>query len=135
MKDELLKVLEHSKNYTIAMAKAMPAQDFKHQILDGHWKFNELINHIAYSIIWWDAESISKKGLAWDPPQPADTKDGMLAYVNEAYSTLKSSLENTEITDDIVRGFNEVIDHTTHHRGQAVFFLRSKGIVPPEYVY
>ena len=135
MKDELLKVLEHSKNYTLAMADAMPAEDFEHQILDDHWKFNELINHIAYGIIWWDAESIRKKELGWDPPQAADTKDGVLAYVSEAYGTLKNSLENTEITDSIVRGFNEAMDHTTHHRGQAVFFLRSKGIVPPEYGY
>ncbi|WP_422082166.1 hypothetical protein [Ulvibacterium sp.] len=49
--EELIKVLENSRTYTLAMAEAMPEETFDHQIVKDHWKFNDLINHIAYSIV------------------------------------------------------------------------------------
>jgi uncharacterized damage-inducible protein DinB len=43
---------------------------------------------------------------------------------------------NTQkLTDKAVQGFHATIDHITHHRGQAVIYLRSNGITPPEYTY
>jgi uncharacterized damage-inducible protein DinB len=34
---------------------------------------------------------------------------------------------------EVLNGMMLALDHTTHHRGQAIVYLRLNGITPPEY--
>jgi hypothetical protein len=39
------------------------------------------------------------------------------------------------LNEEAIRGFYATLDHVTHHRAQAVTYLRCNGITPPDYVY
>jgi uncharacterized damage-inducible protein DinB len=135
MKEKLLTVLENSRNYTIAVADAMPEDAYNTQLVKESWKYNDLLIHIAYGIRWWDSNFIMNIKTDWEPPKTPGTKKAVLTYINESYDTLKKTLENNKISDEVIYGFNATIDHITHHRAQAVLFLRNHNITPPEYIY
>jgi uncharacterized damage-inducible protein DinB len=135
MKDQLLSTLENSRLYTLAVAEAMPEKFYDSKPTDSVWTFKELLHHIAYGIEWWNDNNIKKTKADWNPPKTEKDKIHVVNYLNRAYDTLKSTVENIEINDGSVLGFASTIDHVTHHRGQAVTYLRLKGITAPEYTF
>jgi hypothetical protein len=44
-------------------------------------------------------------------------------------------MKEQTLDEKSVYGAYATLDHITHHRGQAVLYLRTHGIEPPEYVY
>ena len=135
MKEKLFDILENSRNYTIAVADAMPVKGYNTKLIKESWKFDDLLIHIGYGILWWDSNFIKNTSTDWEPPETPDTKKAVLEYIDESYDTLKRTLENSKISDDVIYGFNATIDHITHHRAQAILFLRHNSITPPEYTY
>lgn len=135
MKEKFLTILENSRNYTLAVANAMPEKEFGSKIVKESWEFGDLLNHIAFGIEWWDSNVIKKIETEWNPPKTPDTKKELLKYIDKSFDILKDTLEKSKMTDDDIFGFNSTFDHITHHRGQAVLFLRQHNITPPEYVY
>jgi uncharacterized damage-inducible protein DinB len=135
MKDHFANTIENSKNYTVAVAKAMPESGYAFKPVDLVWNFGELMNHIAYGIEWWTNNYIKKEETPWSPPEAKQTKKETIAGLEHAYQFLKNSLNGTPITEEKINGFHATLDHITHHRGQATTYLRFKGIVPPEYTY
>ena len=132
---ELLSTLENSRNYTLAVAEAMPESSYDFKPEGGGWNFKELMHHIAYGIYWWQENYIKGNEIGWDQPPLKKMKQEILNELNAAYSSLKATVGNQKLSGDAVKGFHATIDHTTHHRGQAVVYLRCKGITPPEYTY
>ncbi|SFF02137.1 Uncharacterized damage-inducible protein DinB (forms a four-helix bundle) [Chitinophaga sp. CF118] len=135
MKEKLLATLDNSKNYTIAVATAMPDDRFKDKLINTSWSFNELLSHIAYGISWWERNYIEKVQTDWDPFPAASSKALALSQLNHSFDSLKDTLQKLALNDDVMYGFKATLDHITHHRGQAVLFLRNLGITPPEYTY
>ena len=82
-----------------------------------------------------NANNIEKVKIDWNPPVTEKNKPSVLKYLDRAYDTLKTTVEKASINDTTILGFSSTIDHITHHRGQAVTYLRCKGINPPEYSY
>jgi len=56
-----------------------------------------------------------------------------MAYLNQAYDSLKETLTTETLNDDRVNGFHSALDHITHHRAQCIVYLRINGITAPEY--
>jgi len=135
MKDLLLTTLENSRGYTLAVAEAMPENFYDFRPAETVWSFKELLHHVAYGIEWWNSNNIKKVKADWNPPLTVKNKAGVLKYLNQAYDTLKATVEKAHINDTTILGFSSTIDHITHHRGQAVTYLRCKGITAPEYSY
>jgi len=135
MKEQLLDTLKNSRNYTLSVAEAMPHESFDFKPSAEVWSFGELMDHIAYSITWWTENYINGNEITWNPPPEKDSKDDIIVYLKNTYDSLKSTIESQEIAGNAVHGFHATIDHITHHRGQAVTYLRCKGITPPEYIY
>jgi uncharacterized damage-inducible protein DinB len=135
MKEQLLTTLESSQNYTLAVAEAMPESAYNFKPAGGGWNFRELMHHIAYGIQWWEENHIKGNEVPWDQPPAKNSKQEIINYLNTAYSSVKNTLGKRKLTDDAVNGFHATIDHTTHHRGQAVVYLRCNGITPPDYTY
>jgi len=135
MKEQLSATLENSKTYTIAVAEGMPEKEYNFKPAGAGWNFGELLHHIAYGIQWWEDNFIKGKKLEWDQPPPKADKKEVIAYLKKAYASLKDTVSEGKLTDEAVKGFHATIDHITHHRGQAVLYLRCKGITPPDYVY
>lgn len=135
MNEQLLSTLENSKNYTLAVADAMPANEYASKPVKDIWSFGELMNHIAYGIEWWEANFIKGKKTDWNPPVVKNDKDACIKNLTQAYEALKVTISVVKPDENVVNGFHSTLDHITHHRGQATLHLRGQGIVPPEYVY
>lgn len=135
MKEQLLATLETSRNYTIAVAEAMPDSGYTARPADGIWNFGELMQHIAYGIRWWEDNYIRGNSTEWDPPMAKGSRKDVLADLESAYAALGKTISSTNLDDEKVKGFHSTLDHITHHRGQAVIYLRYKGITPPAYTY
>lgn len=135
MKDQLLSTLENSRNYTLAVAEAMPESSYTFKPQDSGWNFSELMHHIAYGISWWEENYIKGNEIAWDQPALISNKQTIIANLNAAYDSLKNTLAKNRPSDNVLQGFYSTTDHITHHRGQAVIYLRCNGINPPEYKY
>lgn len=135
MKEQLLAVLENSKSYTLSVANKMPGNAYNFKPTDAVWNFKELMHHIAYGIHWWQENHIKGVETAWQPPDVIGEKKQAITKLEEAYTSLKNTISSMQLTDEAVKGFHATIDHITHHRGQAVVYLRCNGITPPEYAY
>jgi uncharacterized damage-inducible protein DinB len=135
MKAHLLSVLENSRNYTLAVAESMPENLYHSKPTEGIWNFGELLQHIAYGIKWWEENYIKAIQTEWNPPAVKNNKEQAIEKLELAYASLKDTLGKTTITDSVIKGFYSTTDHITHHRAQAVIYLRCKGIIAPEYVH
>jgi hypothetical protein len=135
MKNELLKLIENSKNYTLSVAQTMPEDMYSFKPTDDVWDFNELLQHIAYGISWWEENYIKMNRIDWSPAVLNVGKQDIIKNITEAYDSLKKTVEVMKLSDIALKGFYATLDHITHHRGQAILYLRCKGMVPPEYSY
>jgi len=136
MKKQLLETLERAKDYTLAVAEAMPETDYTFKPTGASWNFVELLNHIGYGIAWWKANYILQQEDEWQPPISKRGKEETIRYLQQAFLHLEKTCISLPLTDEMeIQGFHATLDHVTHHRGQAVTYLRCNGITPPEYMY
>lgn len=135
MKEQLLSTIANSRNYTLQVAEAMPEKGFHFKPAGAGWNFGELLNHIAYGIQWWQDNYITGNKTDWNPPPAKNKKQEIISYLTQAYDDLQKTIKKESLTEQAVNGVHATIDHITHHRGQAVIYLRTNGVEPPEYVY
>ncbi len=135
MKKILLETIGKSMGYTLAVAEIMPAEFYNSRLTKDNWNFAEMLSHIAYGITWWQETMVEGKKAAWAPPAAATSKQAVIMHMKEAFNALSETVSGMEVNDDVTYGCFATLDHITHHRGQAVLFLRNKGLTPPEYVF
>jgi uncharacterized damage-inducible protein DinB len=135
MKEQLLKTLETSRAYTLRVAESMPEDSYAYKPVGASWTYHKLIHHIAYGIEWWTSNCVLGKELAWNPGTIPSSKKDITTLLNNAYDNLRTAIDESSPTAQEIQGFHSAVDHITHHRGQAVLYLRCKGIDPPEYSY
>ena len=135
MKTELLNTLEKSRNYTLAVAEAMPSNFYGFKPTESIWSFNQLMNHIAYGIQWWEDNYIKKTESAWNPPSDKVTKEETIKFLQECFDSLKRTIDTEKISEESMKGLWATLDHVTHHRGQAIIHLRLVGMTVPEYTF
>ena len=63
------------------------------------------------------------------------SKKEVIAYLQKNYEDLQKTITGGTINEDFIKGFQATIDHITHHRGQAIVYLRCNGIPAPEYCF
>jgi uncharacterized damage-inducible protein DinB len=154
VKDALAKHWKTSGEFTIAVANAMPAEDYSFRPNPEEMSFGELIAHIAAvnenacSI----ASALPKPAL---PPKLIDwskattkvdvSKDTAIPFLEESFDFCNKAVAamTPERMDTVVgpparnlTGYEWLFayfTHTAHHRGQAEVYLRTKGIKPPDY--
>ncbi|WP_449437687.1 DinB family protein [Pedobacter steynii] len=68
MRKQLLETLEKARDYTLAVADAMPASDYTFKPDGAGWNFMELLNHIGYGISWWKDNLLLGNETEWLPP-------------------------------------------------------------------
>lgn len=134
MNDQLLKTLQTSRAYTLRVAEAMPDNLMTVKPAGAGWNYLELLHHIAYGIEWWAANYIRDEQTPWEPGSP-HSKAGVLDTLANNYDNVQQLIDRPLLTDRAIHGFYATMDHITHHRGQAVLYLRMNGIEPPEYTY
>lgn len=144
--DEFMLKWENSKQFTIDVLNKMPDSGMDYKTDPEAMSFKEQIHHIASSI-----EGISKgflkgkdSGITFD--LNTASKADLAQYVAQCYdygtATMKalSAAEMGEVQE--VFGTNAsrrqvmalLMDHSTHHRGAAIAYLRAVGVTPPAFV-
>ena len=135
MKEFLLTTLENSKTYTLAVAEAMPEKNYSFKPTAPVWSFLEQLHHIGYGISLWQDNYIQGVKTDWSPTAVSKEKKEAIDYLNKNYDSLKQLITKGEVNENFIKGFQATIDHITHHRGQAIIYLRCNGIDAPEYVF
>ena len=145
-KEEYLIKWANGKQFTLDVLAKMPDSGMDYKTDPGAMSFKEQIHHIANAIV-----GISQgflKGAADAPTIDLATasRAQLAEYVAKSYdygaATIKAlstadEAEKIEVFGNNVsrrQVENLLIDHSTHHRGAAIAYLRANHVEPPAFV-
>jgi hypothetical protein len=154
VKEALVKHWRVTGDFTIAVAKLMPADQYSFRPVPEELSFSQLMVQIA-------GANLSACSNASGMPRPAipaeisqalrdekkdSGKDQVLKFLADSFefcnqavaSMTPEKLDTVAGTTRKMTGFEwlwSYFTHTAHHRGQAEVYLRVKGIKPPDYVF
>jgi hypothetical protein len=155
VKDALVKHWQVTADFTIAVAKLMPAESYGFKPVPEELSFGQLIIQIA-------GANLSACANASGLPRPAVPakisqevrdekadvdKDSAIQFLGSTFDFCNKAVASMtpEKLNEVVGPANRKMTafewlwayftHTAHHRGQAEVYLRVKGIKPPDYVF
>jgi uncharacterized damage-inducible protein DinB len=153
-KDLFAKHWAKSKEFTLAVAEAMPAEQYSFRPNEVEMSFGQLMAHIATSnngafatVSGEKAPVAPEKIVAGRKDPAAIDKATAIKYLTESFDfclKLMSSLPESTLSAEQgpegrkMMGYERIwsyFTHTAHHRGQAEVYLRVKGIKPPAYTF
>ncbi|MFC5626457.1 DinB family protein [Algoriphagus winogradskyi] len=145
-KDEFMSKWQNSKQFTIDVLNKMPDSGMDYKTDPEAMSFKEQIHHIGNAIVG-ISQGFLKGG---DPGFTIDlataSKADLAAYVAKCYdygTTTMKALSDADAGEAIEVFGNKVtrrqvmallMDHSTHHRGSAIAYLRVQGAEPPAFV-
>lgn len=131
-------------NLSVAVAEAMPADQYSFKPHRESMNFGELMMHIASTNFAFCAGLKDSKAPA-DPSIAPTDKDAVLKFLGNSFSYCSEiipKLSDAQLSaahdspDGHLPGREVLLAmyiHVAHHRGQAEIYLRDKGIKPPPY--
>jgi len=154
LKDALVKHWKTSGEFTLAVAKLMPAEDYGFKPVPEELSFGQLMTQVAGANMNACSNASGMKrpaipekvALAVKESRTAD-KDDVIQFLSDSFDFCYQAVASMtpEKMDAVVgpenrkmTGFEwlwSYFTHTAHHRGQAEVYLRVKGIKPPQYVF
>lgn len=153
-KDALVNHWKVTGEFTLAVAKSMPADQYGFRPVPIEMSFGQLMVHIAVADL--NACALSsgmthpavppQLSAALNDPKIAIDKDAAVSFVSDTFDFCNKALASMdEVKLNAVAGGQRKMTgrewlwsyftHTAHHRGQAEVYLRLKGIKPPDYVF
>lgn len=139
-------LVEHwktSKAYTLAIAEQMPEDSYAFKPNPEQMSFGEQLNHLAGANAYFVALVTATKSPL---PKPANAeKATVLKMLNDSYDFVIKALASVteeqlhralKTPDGKMSGLEAILlamDHTAHHRGQCIVYLRVKNIKPADY--
>jgi uncharacterized damage-inducible protein DinB len=141
--DEYAKHFGALSQLSVAVAQAMPPEDYGFRPHSESMNFGELLSHIATTNYQFCAGL--KDSATPTLPTPSD-KEGVLKFLGASFEycsavipkLTEDQLSKTHSSPDGQLPGREILlamyIHVAHHRGQAEIYLRDKGIRPPMYV-
>ena len=127
---------------SVAVAQAMPADQFGFRPHPESMDFGQLMSHIATT----NYQFCAGLNDAQPPAMPSPTgKDAVVKFLSDSFEYCSSVIPN--LTEEQLNAAHNSPDghlpsrevllamyiHVAHHRGQAEIYLRDKGIRPPSY--
>ncbi|GMQ28750.1 DinB family protein [Algoriphagus confluentis] len=145
-KEEFLSKWNNSKQFTLDVLAKMPDSGMDYKTDPGAMSFKEQIHHIGTAIV-----GISQgflKGGAETPSLDVNTatRAQLADFVAKAYDYGAAAVQGLSAADEAekIEVFGNMvsrrqveallIDHSTHHRGSAIAYLRANGVEPPAFV-
>jgi uncharacterized damage-inducible protein DinB len=142
-----------SKQFTLDVANAMPAEFYTFKPNPEEMTFGEQMNHIALSNLFRFNQITGINTpfpLDLDHP-PATDKQTVLKTLNQSFDYVLDALPKVT-NDELKRTWHipswkgrpdpdgramilNMFVHTAHHRAQCDVYLRAKGIKPPDYEF
>ena len=138
---------ENARLYTLAVAEAMPEEDYGFKPLDSiSMSFGEQLLHLGHNARWLSQNKLAGRPRPGKPSVDPLDKAAVIEYVDQSFHIADSILASLSFADleEQVEWFAGplskrrigllIFDHATHHRAQAIMYLRLKSIEPPRYV-
>ena len=142
-----------SKQFTIDVANAMPAEFYTFKPNPNEMTFGEQMVHIAGGNVFrFNQITGIQPPFAFDPAKPpASDKQSVLKLLEQSFDYVIAALP--QITAEQLKhtwhipswkGRNDpdgramilnMFVHTAHHRAQCEVYMRAKGIKPPDYTF
>ena len=150
---EFVRDWQISKQFTLDVANAMPAEFYSFKPNPEEMSFGEQMIHIAGANVFrFNQITGIKPPFAFDPAKPpASDKQNVLKLLEQSFDYVidvlpKMTPEQLQRTWHIPswKGRNDpdgramvlnMFVHTAHHRAQCEVYLRAKGIKPPDYTF
>jgi len=144
---EYVEAWKASKAYTLAVAEAMPADGYDFRPTAGQFTFAVQMIHIAHANYAWFTKVLDEPRSIADPN--SEQKTDVLPYLEATFDYCIAAIERitpgqlTRAASGVPNRANgtgrdallNMYMHTAHHRGQAIIYLRLKGMTPPRYTY
>ena len=156
---ENLQIIMGTKEYTIELAEAMPAEHYSFRPHDSVRSFGEQMAHIGMSTPFMLDLFVNGEPMPSDPAvfeevakmekNAGQSKEECIKMLHEAFDKLLNlcksadeSLLNSEFTMPFdprqpsfskASGIEFINDHIIHHRSQALVSLRMQGIAAPQF--
>jgi DinB family protein len=154
IKDALVKHWKVTGDFTIAVAKLMPADQYGFRPVPIELSFGQLMVQIGGANLNACSQASGMKGPAV-PTKLTDAykdekidvdKDAAVKFLSDTFDFCNQAVASMtpEKLDAMVGGNRKMtgfewlwayFTHTAHHRGQAEVYLRIKNIKPPDYVF
>ncbi len=148
--EQIVKEWQMSKEFTLAVANAMPAEQYGFKVAEGEMSFAALMLHIATAQAYRFAQVAGVESPIQVPKQLAADKAKEIAIdtlrksfdycIGQLSKFTPEQLARTYSVDWYERANasgREIVQamfvHTAHHRAQAEVYERAKGIAPPVY--
>ena len=141
----LVKHWKIAKTYTIALAEMMPEDGYASKPNPAQMTFAGQMEHIAGANAFFfsritDGKSPLGKPEAHDKASVIKMLNASFDYAIQSVAALTPAQLNRmiELEGGKMSGLEAVMlamDHTAHHRGQCIVYLRVKNIAPPEYQF
>lgn len=138
---------QRAKAYSLEFANAMPEENYTFKPTPEIMSFGEQVVHTAGAAFWFASKITGEPNPGKGFKAEGKSKAEIIEYLKKAFDFVEKALTNLsdeEATKKIplfgklvltkAQTFQTIRDHTTHHRGQMVIYLRLKGIKPPQYV-
>lgn len=133
-----------SKDLTLKVAEAMPAENYSYKPFPDAQSFGGEMQHLAQAEGFY--LGLLGKGRAPAAPGNGQSKEATIKYLNANFDWavgVVGQLTDADLTKTFSAGrgpsltgldiLYQAMIHTAHTRGYAEMFLRNKGIVPPTY--
>lgn len=142
-KEEFLEKWQHAKEYTLKVASLMPGDLYSYAPNSQVRTFTEQIQHISDAMIYHANLALP---LTIDKEKGSLSKEDILSELKARFELVEAALKKLEASDfeQKVKFWNGpttrrkllnlTYDHITHHRAQAITYLRMNAIKPPDYI-
>ncbi|SHN14735.1 Uncharacterized damage-inducible protein DinB (forms a four-helix bundle) [Cyclobacterium lianum] len=143
--EEFMAKWENSRAFTLEAISTMPDELLDYKPHESAMSFKEQINHIGSAMASICQGFLLGEEMGFDHKASPQSKEEMTAFINQCYdygkkTILSLSQKDLEAEIDSFAGkitrrqmVGLVDDHTTHHRGAAISYIRANGIQPPAF--
>lgn len=145
-KEEFMSKWMNSKQFTLDVLDKMPDSGMDYKTDPEAMSFKEQIHHIANSIVGISQGYLKGGEPGFSIDLATASKADLATYVSQCYdygTTTMQALSEADAGEKIEVFGNKVsrrqimaliMDHSTHHRGSAIAYLRAEGVEPPAFV-
>jgi uncharacterized damage-inducible protein DinB len=145
-KKEYPHVWQRSADYILEVAAAMPADKYSFKPTEESMSFHAQLTHLAQNLSFLSAKITGDRPDFLNGKDPEKlSKEEICMVLGEAFGyvdRLIEAVDDQKLQEEIEFGgvkmskeniFYLMRDHATHHRAQAILYLRMNGVEAPRY--
>lgn len=145
-KEEFMNKWKNSKQFSLDVLDKMPETGMDYKTVPEAMSFKEQIHHIGSTIVGISQRYLMGGESDFNIDIKTATKAELTDFISKSYdygakAMTSMTVEQGKEVQDVFgnqASRNQVMallmDHSTHHRGAAIAYLRSNGIEPPAFV-